>query len=254
MEVTVVSTNLKTQLIEVPIGGNGGEVWNRLHSEREDICEVMLKDCQVKYGVNREADAPRDPATANWHRELLQVRLRKIDDALDRLMSGSYGNCSKCGKWIEDTKLAFDPAIEFCLSCWDRERSKMIGPSLEQTQPPDRNPNIDSSESDVVLNSLREFDTILVRTMNSDYRILLLDPNTGRALVEGGDCLTEPTEGSVTGSKLKGSDFKLGSIAVGSHLEMWADQKILSTSPVQSIRVEHHDAAESIEAITAALH
>src|SRR6185312_9146035 len=132
-----MNTNAKTYLIEVPIGGNGGEVWNRLHSEREDICEAMLKDCQVKSDEAGGANAIRDPAIGQWHQELLQARLRKIDDALDRLMSGSYGNCSKCGKWIEDTKLAFDPAIEFCLSCWDRERAQMIGLGLEQTQTPD---------------------------------------------------------------------------------------------------------------------
>jgi RNA polymerase-binding transcription factor DksA len=57
---------------------------------------------------------------ANWHRELLQIRLSKVDDALDRLMSGVYGNCSHCGKWIEDTKLDFDPAIAFCIGCWER--------------------------------------------------------------------------------------------------------------------------------------
>ena len=137
-----MNTNAKTYLMGVPIGGNGGDVWNRLHSEREDICEAMLKDCQLKSGQEGEANGPRGTATANWHQALLRARLRKIDDALGRLMSGSYGNCRQCGKWIEDTKLAFDLAIEFCLSCWDRERSKMIGLSPEQTQPPEGNPAI----------------------------------------------------------------------------------------------------------------
>jgi RNA polymerase-binding transcription factor len=249
-----MNTNAKTQLIEIPIGGNDGEVWNRLHSEREDICELMLNDSQGTCGLEEAANTPGDATTANWHSELLQARLRKIDDALDRLMSGTYGDCSKCGKWIEDTKLAFDPAIEFCLACWRRERNKMIGQTLEQTQPPDGNPAIDSSTGDMALNSLHRFDTIFVRTMNSDYRILLLDPNTGRALVEGGHYLIEPREGSVTGSKLNGTHFKPGSIAVGYHLEMWVDKRIISTSPVQSLSVEHRDAAEFVEVITAAVH
>ena len=249
-----MDTTGRIQLIEVPIGGSGGDVWSRLHSEREDISEAMLKDCEVKPGVNGEAGAPRDEANANWHRDLLQARLRKIDTALDRLMSGSYGNCSKCGKWIEDTKLAFDPAIEFCLSCWDRERNKMIGLSPEETQPRQGNPVIDSSTVELPLNSLHEFDTIFVRTMNSDYRILLLDPNTGRALVEGGAFLTEPSEGFVAGSKLNGTHFKPGSIAVGCRLEMWSDHTIISTSLIQSIAVEHGDAPESVEAISAAVH
>jgi hypothetical protein len=31
-------------LIEVPIGGIEGFMWNRLHGEREEICERLLKD------------------------------------------------------------------------------------------------------------------------------------------------------------------------------------------------------------------
>jgi len=62
------------QLAEVPIGGKSGAVWNRLHGEREDICEALLKRSE--------------PAS----KELLQARLRTIDDALDRLMSGSNLN------------------------------------------------------------------------------------------------------------------------------------------------------------------
>ena len=128
-----MSANPKVHLIEIPVGGNGGWVWNRLHSEREDICEAMLKDSQSEmkaaFGMYKK---PADTSTTNWHRELLQARLRKIDDALDRLMSGSYGNCSKCGKGIEDAKLDFDSAIAFCSDCWELESKKYRGPGLIQ--------------------------------------------------------------------------------------------------------------------------
>jgi RNA polymerase-binding transcription factor DksA len=83
-------------LVDVPIGGKGGFVWNRLHGEREDICEALLKDSGPLFAERRE---------------VLQRRLRKVDDALDRLMSGSYGNCSKCGNAIDDTMLDIDPAL-----------------------------------------------------------------------------------------------------------------------------------------------
>jgi RNA polymerase-binding transcription factor DksA len=87
-------------------------VWHRLHSEREDICEALLKEVvpENEAGIRN----------ASWHQELLQARLRKVDEALDQLMAGKYGECRKCGKWIEDTKLDFDPAIAFCLDCWQR--------------------------------------------------------------------------------------------------------------------------------------
>ena len=100
----------------------GGVVWHRLHSEREDICKALLNESTQSDDVPAIEPAASKGTTpaADWHRELLQARLRKVDDALDRLMSGSYGECCKCGKWIEDPKLDFDPAIAYCLDCWGR--------------------------------------------------------------------------------------------------------------------------------------
>ena len=64
----------RTQLLEIRLGGK--DEWNRLHGEREDICESLLKE------------------PAEGDRKMLQARLRNVDDALDRLMSRSYGNVS----------------------------------------------------------------------------------------------------------------------------------------------------------------
>ena len=71
-----MSDNRKVRLAEIPIGGTGGLVWNRLHGEREDICEALLRE-------GSESD-----------RNVLSARLRNVDDALDRLMSGFYGKRS----------------------------------------------------------------------------------------------------------------------------------------------------------------
>jgi len=67
----MITQNRTIQLAQIPLGGTGGAAWNHLHEEREDICEALVKRCE--------------PAS----RELLQARLRKIDDELDRLMSGA---------------------------------------------------------------------------------------------------------------------------------------------------------------------
>ena len=104
-----MSENRTIHLAEIPIGGKAGFVWNRLHGEREDTCEALVKDSVVEGG-----------------REILQSRLRKIDDALDRLMSGCYGNCSKCGRSIDDTKQDVDPTLTLCLECWSREPHLVI--------------------------------------------------------------------------------------------------------------------------------
>ena len=108
-----MSENRTIHLIDIPIGGKGGYFWNRLHSQREDICEALLKD-----GAAESA-------------ELLQARLRKVDDALDRLMSGSYGNCSNCGEAIDDTTLEIDPALELCLNCWTLKSEPGLSPNAK---------------------------------------------------------------------------------------------------------------------------
>jgi hypothetical protein len=220
-----MNENRTIHLVDIPIGGESGLIWNRLHAEREEICETLLKQhSRITYE----------------RRQWLQARLRKVDDALDRLMSGSYGNCSKCGQAIDDTRLEIDPALALCLSCWTCE------------------PRTDAIEmistGDIVLERLDPFDTILLRTHNSDYRILLLDPNTGRALVEGGSYIVEPTEALVRGSAVEGELFKGGTICVGCRLEMWVDERAFLTSPVKSISVKRNGAAESVQNISAALH
>ena len=125
MEVITMNANPNTHGIDSLLHVSGCIVWNRLHSEREDICEALVKEFFPKSQTQWEEIAVREEAmrTARWHQELLQARLRKIDDALDRLMSGSYGNCCKCGRWIEDTKLDFDPSVAFCVACWARQQT-----------------------------------------------------------------------------------------------------------------------------------
>ena len=100
----------------------------------------------------------------------------------------------------------------------------------------------------------KRFDTILLRTHNSDYRILLLDPKTGRALVEGGSYLLEPGEAFIIGSASPGSAFNGRAICIGERLEMCVNEKMLLTSPVNSVEVKQNAAAESLETISTALH
>ena len=246
-----MAANLNTSQTDNSINGSAGIVWNRLHSEREDICEVLLKE----------------PSSADlWHRELLQSRLRKIDDALDRLMSGSYGSCCKCGRWIEDTKLDFDPAIAFCLECWQRLQTQRHGDQPTYTDSDtrletvpkcalledlvDNNPLLEG----VALETLAPFDTIYIQTLNSDYRIFLLDPPSGRALIDGGRHFAEPVEVTVTGSSFGGSTFKKGWVGIDMRLEFRANGKFGSTSPVQSFRVEHQAVTEPASDVTDVIH
>ena len=93
----------------------------------------------------------------------------------------------------------------------------------------------------VALTALKACDTIHVRTRNSDYEIFLLDPKSGRALVRGGECFTEPVEATVSGSTFGGCMLKAGWLGVGLRMEIYVNGQRTVTSPVQSLRVERVD-------------
>ena len=44
-------------------------------------------------------------------------RLAAIDAALDRVASGTYGDCVRCGRPIAPARLEARPAAEFCIDC-----------------------------------------------------------------------------------------------------------------------------------------
>ena len=90
---------------------------------------------------------------------------------------------------------------------------------------------------EVELAKLLAFDTIVVKTLNSDYRIFVLDPETGRAVLVGG-LLNEATEGIVFGSSL-GESIRLGSLEVGLRFEAFANDRYIRSSPIQSLYVLH---------------
>lgn len=101
---------------------------------------------------------------------------------------------------------------------------------------------------EVELAKLLAFDTVIVRTLNSDYRILLVDPETGRAVLVGGP-LNGAAEGTVFGSSL-GESLRLGWLEVGLRFEAWANDRYIRSSPVQSLYVLHQSPSHQCRAET----
>jgi len=81
------------------------------------------------YSRQRDAEATQDPAdmAANAYTKELLVSmsandrqlLTAIDDALDRIQDGDYGNCVHCGKPIQERRLEAVPWARHCLRCQD---------------------------------------------------------------------------------------------------------------------------------------
>jgi hypothetical protein len=101
----------------------------------------------------------------------------------------------------------------------------------------------------VELKTLKPYDTIIVRTANSLYRIFLLDPETGRVLLEGGRHISEPVEATIIGSSFGGTVVRTGWIGVGLRVDAWAGDKYIRTSLVKSLRLEHKAIDEQLNTI-----
>ncbi len=95
-----------------------------------------------------------------------------------------------------------------------------------------------SSFDGIAIRSLGQFDTVCAKTLNSDYYIFLLEPETGKALVQGGRFFVQPSEATVSGSTFGGCMLKMGWLGIGLRIEICFDGKRIVTSPVRTLMIE----------------
>lgn len=72
---------------------------------------------QTSVGRLSRLDAMQQQAMAQASLVRMDVQRRRVDAALDRIRSGSYGRCCACAEDIGLERLLSDPATPFCLDC-----------------------------------------------------------------------------------------------------------------------------------------
>ena len=107
---------------ESPFVGTGGEIWELLQGEKEEVSQELLAEGPLLHdavgGLQESDPSEENSREIEWqHRGKLEARLRDINDAQDRLMDGGYGRCIDCGAEIESRRLAADPAAALCIAC-----------------------------------------------------------------------------------------------------------------------------------------
>ena len=90
----------------------------------------------------------------------------------------------------------------------------------------------------VGLGELDALTTLLVKTLNSLYRVVILEPPRPRILIQGGRFFPEPTEALLAGASFGGSMLKLSWLGCGLRMEVCSDGQCIVTSPVQSIEFQ----------------
>ena len=96
---------------------------------------------------------------------------------------------------------------------------------------------VKSSEG-VELGDLDALTTVVVKTLNTLYRIIVLEPPHSTILIQGGEFFPEPTEARLAGASMGGSMLKLSWFGCGLRMEVCAAGQRIVTSPVQSIEVQ----------------
>ena len=108
-------------LDESRFGRTGGEVWEWLQAEKEEVRRELLAEGPLHEEADEARESePSDESTreVEWlHRGQLEARLRDLNCAQDRLIDGGYGCCDGCGNEIESKRLAADPAVSLCFAC-----------------------------------------------------------------------------------------------------------------------------------------
>lgn len=89
----------------------------RLEKELEDLT------CARRAGSDDDEHDPEGvPLSSEWSRitgllEAARAEARQVDEALQRLASGSYGICAGCGRPIPVERLEARPFAERCVPC-----------------------------------------------------------------------------------------------------------------------------------------
>ena len=89
----------------------------------------------------------------------------------------------------------------------------------------------------VGLDDLDALSTLFVQTLNSLYRIIVLEPPRPRILIQGGRFFPELTEARLAGASFGGSLLKLSWLGCGLRMEICSQGQRIVTSPVKSIEV-----------------
>jgi hypothetical protein len=105
----------------------------------------------------------------------------------------------------------------------------------------------------VDVRELAESTIVVVRTRNSRYHLEVVEPETGRVLLSGGDRFPVPTEARLVGATSGGSMLRPGWIGVGLRVEFLQLRQRTTTSVVDAITIER-TTTSVVDAITIERH
>lgn len=95
----------------------------------KELATFAAKDKNTKYNwdakypgrengtAEEEADESQEYDNLLSLEQSLEVKLKEVILALEKIQAGTYGVCTKCGKGIEEERLIAYPEAKLCIKC-----------------------------------------------------------------------------------------------------------------------------------------
>ena len=119
----------------VKYAGNAGEAYRKVLLQKRDevLMSLGLKNIHFatsgRLSEEDQAQASHDEFIALRLNSLDYQQLRLIEQALDRLDNGDFGECPRCGERISERRLQVLPWARYCVTCQDRVPEEEETPS-----------------------------------------------------------------------------------------------------------------------------
>ena len=105
--------------------------------------ELLQETVRAVQEMNEPNDSFADPTDrASWESEStrdLRIRdrerklLEKIDQALQRIVDGTFGECEECGDMISVGRLRARPVTTLCIQCKAEQEAKELKPNFSES-------------------------------------------------------------------------------------------------------------------------
>lgn len=105
-----------------------------LLKEREQIVGEVKQTYESSQEMGQDGIQDIGDEAANiYNKQILlslneseRMRLHEVDEALDRMGSGTYGICEECGEPISLKRLEVRPVAKYCVACLSKMEKGMI--------------------------------------------------------------------------------------------------------------------------------
>ncbi len=101
-----------------------------LEEKKSELIQLLQKSQSYGREIDSESEAMDivDKASSSYTKELMFSRsnqerlfIQAIDEALERIEGGSFGECSNCGEIVNRKRLEAVPWAKLCLACQELE-------------------------------------------------------------------------------------------------------------------------------------